>query len=206
MPATTLLAFVKLMLSKIMQTQKDKYFTIPFIWWLPQRLRDKESACQYRRHRTCGFNPWVRKIMWRRKWQPTPVMSGKSRGQTSLDDSMGSQRVGYDWARKHTLKIGKTIKTENTLGITRGWGRGTEELSLNADKRVKKIFWKQGWSLHNTVNVINANELYLKMANFMLYISYYNLKSNNLTHKQWTIHWVNCNGMWITFVKLFQTK
>ena len=21
----------------------------------------------------CGFNPWVRKISWRRKWQPTPV-------------------------------------------------------------------------------------------------------------------------------------
>ena len=30
----------------------------------------KEFACQYRRH---GFNPWVRKIPWRRKWQPTPV-------------------------------------------------------------------------------------------------------------------------------------
>ena len=35
-------------------------------WW----LRGKESACQCRRH---GFYPWVRKIPWRRKWQPTPV-------------------------------------------------------------------------------------------------------------------------------------
>ena len=31
MPATTLMTFEKLMLNKIMQTQKDKYFTIPFI-------------------------------------------------------------------------------------------------------------------------------------------------------------------------------
>ena len=31
MPATTLMTFEKLMLSKIMQTQKDKYFTVPFI-------------------------------------------------------------------------------------------------------------------------------------------------------------------------------
>ena len=23
--------------------------------------------------KTCGFNCWVRKIAWRRKWQPTPV-------------------------------------------------------------------------------------------------------------------------------------
>ena len=33
----------------------------------------KESTCQCRRHKRCGFNPWVRKIPWRRKWQPTPV-------------------------------------------------------------------------------------------------------------------------------------
>ena len=30
-------------------------------------LSGKDSACQCRR---CGFNPWVRKIPWRRKWQP----------------------------------------------------------------------------------------------------------------------------------------
>ena len=31
-----------------------------------------------------GFDPWVRKIPWRRKWQPTPVsLPGKSHGQRS---------------------------------------------------------------------------------------------------------------------------
>ena len=44
-----------------------------------------EAACQCRRHRRCGFNPWVRKIPWRRAWQPTPLfLSGKSRGQRNL--------------------------------------------------------------------------------------------------------------------------
>ena len=34
-----------------------------------------------------GFNPWVRKISWRRKWQPTPVfLPGKSHGQRNLVD------------------------------------------------------------------------------------------------------------------------
>ena len=42
---------------------------------------------------------WVRKIPWRRKWQPTPVfLPGKSHGQRSL---MGYRpwdcRVGHDW-------------------------------------------------------------------------------------------------------------
>ena len=35
-------------------------------WW----LSGKQSTCQCRR---LGFSPWVGKIPWRRKWQPTPV-------------------------------------------------------------------------------------------------------------------------------------
>ena len=40
------------------------------------------------------FDPLVRKILWRRKWQPTPgLLSGKSHGERSL--------VGYSpWGRK----------------------------------------------------------------------------------------------------------
>ena len=35
--------------------------------------------------RRCGLSPWVRKIPWRRKWQPTPVLlPGKSHGWRSL--------------------------------------------------------------------------------------------------------------------------
>ena len=43
-----------------------------------------------------GFNPWVRKISWRRKWHPTPVfLPGKSHGRRSL--------VGYSpWGQKES--------------------------------------------------------------------------------------------------------
>ena len=35
--------------------------------------------------RLTGFDPWVGKIPWRRKWQPSPVfLPGKSHGQRSL--------------------------------------------------------------------------------------------------------------------------
>ena len=41
-------------------------------WWLSGKCK---------RH---GFNPWVRKIPWKRKWQPIPVFSpGKSHGKRS---------------------------------------------------------------------------------------------------------------------------
>ena len=49
---------------------------------LPRWLSSKESNCQRRRH---GFYPWVGKILWKRKWRPTPVfLLGKFHGQRSL--------------------------------------------------------------------------------------------------------------------------
>ena len=52
--------------------QPNKY------WW----LSGKESACQRWR---LELELWVRKIPWRRKWQPTPVfLPGESHGQRSL--------------------------------------------------------------------------------------------------------------------------
>ena len=58
-----------------------------FPWW----LRWEKICLQYRGP---WFDPWVRKIPWRRKWQPTPVLlPGESHGQWSL--------VGYSlWGRR----------------------------------------------------------------------------------------------------------
>ena len=54
-----------------------------------QWLSGKESASRSRDCLQCrrlGFDPWVRKIPWRMKWQPTTVFfPGKSQGQRSLD-------------------------------------------------------------------------------------------------------------------------
>ena len=68
----------------------------------------KEPICQCRRHKRCGFNPWIRKIpleegpaihstilTWRIPWTEEP-------GRLQ---SIGSQRVGHDWsdlACRHT--------------------------------------------------------------------------------------------------------
>ena len=45
----------------------------------------KKSACQCRRLKRREFDPWVRKIPWRRARQPTPVfLSGEFHGQRIL--------------------------------------------------------------------------------------------------------------------------
>ena len=57
-------------------------------WGFPGDASDKELGCQCRRHKRCGSAPWVRKIPWRRKWQPTPVfLPGESHGPRSLAGS-----------------------------------------------------------------------------------------------------------------------
>ena len=60
----------------------------------------EESACHCRR---LGFDPWVRKIPWRRKWQPTPIiLPGESHGQRNLVgyNPPGRERVKHDLATK----------------------------------------------------------------------------------------------------------
>ena len=55
-----------------------------------------------------GFDPWVGKIPCRRAWQPTPVfLPGESPGTEEPGglQSMGLQRVGHDWATKHSTQL-----------------------------------------------------------------------------------------------------
>ena len=59
---------------------------------------------------THGFDPWVGKILWRRKWQPTPVfLPGKSHGQRML--------AGYNpWSHKESDTTKHWLYTHNQQG------------------------------------------------------------------------------------------
>ena len=73
--------------------------------WVSKREADWESASWISGHRRRGFSPWIRKVPWKRKWQPTPViLPGESHGQRSL--------VGYSpWACKETRRSDSTTTT-----------------------------------------------------------------------------------------------
>ena len=61
----------------------DSMLVIDYILQLPRWHNHKESACQCRRCKRHGFDPWVGKIPWSRKWQPTLVFL------RILENSMG---------------------------------------------------------------------------------------------------------------------
>ena len=66
---------------------------------VPGGSSGKELACQRRTHRRRGFILLVRKIPWKRAWQPTPVfLPEESPWTEELGglQSMGSKRVRHD--------------------------------------------------------------------------------------------------------------
>ena len=69
---------------------------LSFFVGIPGGANGKEHACQSKRYKRHGFDPWIRKIPWRRPWQLTAgFLPGKSHGQRSL--------VGYSpWSRKES--------------------------------------------------------------------------------------------------------
>ena len=49
------------------------------------RVRNAVLGCNLKNDGRPGFDPWVGKIPWRRKWQPAPViLPGECHGQRNL--------------------------------------------------------------------------------------------------------------------------
>ena len=71
-------------------------------WW--------RTVCQCRRHKGCKFDPWIGKIPWSRKWQPTPIfLRGKFHGERIL--------AGYSpWGLKESAMAEHTYTKENVRG------------------------------------------------------------------------------------------
>ena len=84
------------------------------------------SACQCRRHKRCRFSPWVGKMPWRRKWQPTPVfLLGESHGQRRLDgySPPGVELDPWQWEQRvittglQGASLGDAVDTDLNSGV-----------------------------------------------------------------------------------------
>ena len=76
--------------------------------WCPS---GNESACQCRRH---AFDPWVRKMPWRRKWQHTPsFLPGKS---PWTEEPGGLQPTGLQRVTLEHLSTHANISGKNMIG------------------------------------------------------------------------------------------
>ena len=97
----------------------------------------KEPAYQCMRLKRHGFNPWVRKIPWRRTWQPTSVfLTGKSHGQRTL---VGLSPQGCQtWLKCFNMHLRQRVKL------------------------TQKIIFEQKWKLYSTRHLEFINSYLMK--------------------------------------------
>ena len=115
----------------------------------PGGTNGKEPTSECRRDKRHEFDPWVGKIPWRRKWQPTPVfLPGKSYGQRSLVgyNPWGHKRVGHDWATKQLsstdfFPLGVKLREEGW------WGKLCMKMPQSEDllPKYKSHYMKGEW-------------------------------------------------------------
>ena len=106
--------------TKVLSFRALLYHPFGLLWW----LKGKEPACQHRRCKRHGFDPWVRNIPWRRKWQPTPVfLPGESHGQKSIvgcrlwghtESDTTEATYAFDlWCWRRLLRVPWTARRSN---------------------------------------------------------------------------------------------
>ena len=91
----------------------------------PQNTFGGSSVCPQ-----CGkprFDPWVGKILWRRKWQPTPVfLPGESHGGRSL--------VGYSPRGCKKSDTTELLHKANVDSLRKLWNQGLNSLARRFHK------------------------------------------------------------------------
>ena len=115
------------------------------IFGLPRSLSGKESACKCKRHRRTWFNSQVRKIFWRRKWQPTLVfLPGKSHRHRSLE-GYSPELQSQTWLSMH-LYAHDTF--QNYMKHLKGWGQDMEGRVEVVSKTVIRTQWLEQCPRH----------------------------------------------------------
>ena len=105
----------------------------------------KRNCLQCMRHRRHGFDPWVGKIPWRRKWQPTPAfLPEKPHGRRRL---AGYSLWGHiesdmtEWLNRETASVlGFPGGTSNTECLPVQEAYEMWDWSV-----VSKIPWRKAW-------------------------------------------------------------
>ena len=126
-------------------------------WSFPGGTIGKEPTYQFRRCKRRRFKPWVRKIPWRREWQPTPVfLPGESMDRGSWQATVHGDAESLTWPKRLNTQtyIWLSLFTVCLKLVWNSW-----ESSKTQDKSAMVTFLKEfkagykGW----TANTNNWN-------------------------------------------------
>ena len=139
-------------------------FSLFFSFWYPFFFQNKINVISFtiqtnlfRRHKRCEFNPWVRKIPWRRAWQPTPLFLPGEILWTEEPgglQSRGSQRVGHDWSNLACTYAFQTLSFNFYFFIHRLFFFSVHQHWLFFQDSFPILFYSQIISAHKTLTFI----------------------------------------------------
>ena len=91
--------------------KRSRVFSFTLLTLCSRGLSSKKSAYQCRRRKRHGFDPWVRKIPWRRKWQLIPLFLP---GNIPWTEEPGKETV-------HAVAKRQTRLSDWTQSCVTGW-------------------------------------------------------------------------------------
>ena len=134
------------------KTSRWKFAEKHDIYRLPRWCSGKEFTCQCRRCKKWGFNPWVRKIPWRRKCNPLQyscLENSMNRGgwRATIHGVAKSQRWLSNWAPMHHLTLIRMaiIKKSRNRKCWRGRGEKGNLLCSWWECKLVKLLWRTVW-------------------------------------------------------------
>ena len=120
--------------------------------------------------RRLRFDPWVEKISWRRKWQPTLIfLPGESHGQRSLAGYSPWGCKESDMAEQAPHKAGPLLRWGGQIiwkeyGVMTGTAKGIDEILHNPFRRTREKVSSETWYLHGVLNKQKKRSCGLRMS------------------------------------------
>ena len=159
----------------------------------------------------CGFDLWVGKISWRRKWQPIPIfLSGKSHGQRSpVGCSSWVARVRQDLAttppppslveHRHTA----SVVAAGMLSSCGPWLNRTEACGIFPDQGSNPCPLALAGRFLSTIPPGKFTCFYFRVRDSLLTLCFPNLPDRNLTGASYDFYDERKLGKWL---KTFATQ
>ena len=123
----------------------------------PGGTSGKEPSCQCRKHKRCGFDPWVGKVPWRRTWQPTlEFLPGK---YPWPEEPEGLQSIGSHRARPRWSDLACTHTSQR-----KQWWRANIRQGRTWCNRKKELLVLKG---HFILIISIFNKESIKIINFL---------------------------------------
>ena len=133
-----------------------------------------------------GFDPWIGKIPWRRKWQPTPVfLPGESHGQRSLVDYSPQGHKESDMTERLHFQL-KYYLCVSIISVKKPstWKQNKMKIKMRQRQDRKnthsKYFWYISGDIFNFFTVIKRLGSYVHFRKFM---KWFQLNSSQERHQ-----------------------